>query len=115
MSNLQQAHGALVAASREVEQAMARAQALKIMLENTITGAGEASRKLEQAKTLAYNAIGARAGNISGLMVQLDDKASVFVQQAQGQIAAINEYLSMAANLRRHIDNVASQIRGLMG
>lgn len=115
MSSIEVALRILVAADEEVHHAMGRAMALKTMIENMILGAGEASRKLEQAKTLAYSAIGPRAGNISGMMVQLDDKASAFIQGAQAQLQQLQEYLTMANMLRRELGGVIAQLRGLMG
>lgn len=115
MSSLNEALGYLTGALSELKLSMARQMALKQMVENTITASGEASRKLEVAKNNAYRAIGPRAGNITGLMVVLDDKASQYVQGAQQQLALINEYLTAANQLQRELESVIAQIRSIIG
>ena len=115
MSDLNSALGHLNNALQEVKLAMQRGMALKVMIENTINSAGEASRKLEAAKANAYNAIGPRAGNITGMMVVLDDKASLFTQGAQAQIQQIQEYLTVANQLQRELEQTIAKIRSVMG
>lgn len=113
-SALEQARGHLTAALNELKMSMDRMMALKQMTENTINTAGEASRKLETARNQAYNAIGPAAGNISGMMVVLDDKASQYVQGSQAQLQRIQEYLTTANQLKQDLEKAVARINAIM-